>query len=73
MRFRKGLPSDMVFVEDRLREVVQKLHKLDDGDLRELDAFIDYLANGSGTRPERPDESETSRMYDFMNGGLEKK
>lgn len=72
MKLRKGLPHGMMYVDERLRAVVDKMHDLDDRDIRELDAFIDYLRKGPDVPPEDQVERDSTRMYDFMNGGLEK-
>jgi len=60
----------MMFVDERLRQVVEKLVDLQDDDIRELDVFVDYLLHGPEKLPPRR-EKESARIYDFMNGGLE--
>lgn len=60
----------MMFVDERLREVVDKLGDLQDDDIRELEVFVDYLLHGPEKLPPRHDK-ENARIYDFMNGGLE--
>ena len=61
-----------MFVKESLRPLVNKMHQLGEEDLRELDAFMDYLLKGPVKLPEAPDE-EPLKMYDFMDGGLKKK
>jgi hypothetical protein len=70
MKIKKGLPPGMIFIDERLYEVVVKLQHLRESDIRELDAFLEYLLNGPEKAPSQRTK-ETARMYDFMNGGLD--
>lgn len=73
MKIKKGLPPGYISVRKDLQPLVEKMHQLKPNDLRELEAFMDYLQKGakelSGTEP---DERNSSKIYEFMNGGLEK-
>ena len=73
MKIKKGLPPGYISVRKELQPLVKKMHQLKPNDLRELEAFMDYLQKGakelSGTEP---DERNSSKIYEFMNGGLEK-
>jgi len=73
MKIKKGLPPGYISVRKELQPLVEKMHQLKPNDLRELEAFMDYLQKGakelSGTEP---DERNSSKIYEFMNGGLEK-
>ncbi len=73
MKIKKGLPPGFLPVRKDLQPLVKKMHQLNPNDLRELEAFMDYLQKGtkefSGTEPE---EKNSSKIYEFMNGGLEK-
>jgi len=73
MKIKKGLPPGYISVRKDLQPLVEKMHQLKPNDLRELEAFMDYLQRGaekfSGTEP---DESKSLKIYEFMNGGLEK-
>jgi hypothetical protein len=70
MKITKGLPPGMMLVDERLRAIVGKLQGLNENDIHELDAFVDYLLHGPEKAPTQRD-NKTGRMYDFMNGGLE--
>lgn len=74
MKIKKGLPPGYMPIRKDLLPLVEKMHQLDQDDLRELEAFIDYLQKGaeelSSTEVE---EDKSSKIYDFMNGGLEEK
>lgn len=59
-----------MFVKEKLRPLVNKIHQLDDDDLVEVDAFLDYLLLGPQQLPE-PGEGHPLKMYDFMEGGIE--
>lgn len=72
MRIKRGFPVGIMFVKESLRPLVNKMHQLGEEDLRELDAFMDYLLKGPVKLPESPD-GESLKMYDFMDGGLEEK
>lgn len=61
-----------MFVKESLRPLVNKMHQLGEEDLRELNAFMDYLLKGPVKLPDSAD-GETLKMYDFMDGGMEKK
>ena len=68
---KKGFPKGVVFLEERLRPLVRKIYALDDEDIRELDAFLNYLIMG----PDIFYKSEnrySSKTFDFMNGGMGK-
>ena len=75
MKLKKGLPFGLMFVDDRLLELVEKMRCLSEQDIRELDAFVEYLIHGPAPEPETDSDEkpEPARMYDFMNGGLHKK
>jgi len=73
MKIKKGLPPGYIPVREDLRPLVEKMHELDPGDLKELDAFMDYLQKGPEEfQKTEPEEGESSRIYEFMNGGLKK-
>ena len=73
MKIKKGLPPGYVPVREDLQPLVEKMHQLDPDDLKELDAFMDYLQKGAEELQEaEPEESNSSKIYEFMNGGLEK-
>ena len=72
MRIKKGFPLGIMFVKESLRPLVNKIHQLSEEDLRELDAFMDYLLKGPVKLPESPD-GDSLKMYDFMDGPLAKK
>ena len=72
MKIKKGLPQGYVPVREDLQPLVEKMHQLDPDDLKELDAFMDYLQKGAEELQEaEPEEGNSSKIYEFMNGGLE--
>jgi hypothetical protein len=73
MKLKKGLPADLMFIAEHLQPLVKKMDRLGDRDLRELEAFIDYLLKVPGEAPGDAERKEPHKMFDFMNGGLEKK
>ena len=69
IRLKKGFPAGVVFLEEKLRPLVEKIYLLGDRDIRELDAFMDYLINGSVDLYKSGD-LESSKVFEFMQGGL---
>ena len=73
MKIKKGLPPGYIPVREDIRPLVEKMHEIDPADLKELDAFMDYLQKGPEEFQEtEPEEGKSSRIYEFMNGGLKK-
>jgi len=73
MKIKKGLPAGYVPIREDLQPLVEKMHQLDPDDLKELEAFINYLQKGPEEFQEaEPDEGNSSKIYEFMNGDLGK-
>lgn len=73
MKIRKGFPQGISFIKENVRELVLKLHQLSNEDLKEVDAFVEYLINGPTEIKEDEEKDEPSKMYDFMDGGFNRK
>jgi len=73
MKIKKGLPPGYIPVREDLQPLVEKIHELNPDDLVELEAFMDYLQKGAEEfHDTEPDEGKTLKIYEFMNGDLEK-
>jgi len=73
MKIKKGLPSGYIAVRNDLQPLVEKMHQLRQNDLRELEAFIDYLQKGAEELSDNgSEEGKSLKIYEFMNGGLDK-
>ena len=67
---KKELPPGIMVVGERHRVIMERIKNLDDGDLREVDAFLDFLVEGSETLLEN--DNNLKKIYDFMAGGMER-
>ena len=62
MKIKKGLPPGYIPVREDIRPLVEKMHEIDPADLKELDAFMDYLQKGPEEFQEtEPEEGKSSR------------
>ena len=65
----EDLPEGLMIVDEKLRPVLEKIRQLDSDDLIELEAFLNYLADGAEWDADRGGRAG-SKIYDFMAGGL---
>ena len=71
MRLKKGLPEGILLVNDNLYPLVQKIHLLNDRDIRELNAFVDYLLEGPDMLS-KAKNLKVAKIFDFMGAGMQK-
>ena len=71
MRIRKGLPPGYMKIDEELRTLIGRLHQLDQQDVHEVAAFIDYLHNGvEQLKGQERKNGGNLKLYDFVEGGI---
>lgn len=65
----EDLPEGLMIIDEKLRPVLDKIRQLDSDDLKELEAFLNYLVEGAEWETERGSRAG-SKIYDFMAGGM---
>lgn len=65
----QSLPDGLVVVDEKLGSILKKIQSLDSQDLQELEAFVNYLTDGSECLEEQGNR-KAAKMYDFMTGGM---
>jgi hypothetical protein len=68
---KQGLPEGFFLVKEDLALLVEKIHLLKDQDLQELNAFADYLLEGSDTLA-KARKIKSLKIFDFMAAGMER-
>lgn len=67
----KELPPGIMIIEEKYRSIVDRIHELCDEDLWELEAFLDFLAEGSKYVADDSDNN-SQKIFDFMTGGMQR-
>ena len=71
MRIKKGLPAGVMLVREGLIPLVEKITRMREEDIPEVEAFLDYLQKGTEQLyVQSQNEANPSKIYDFMDGGL---
>ena len=71
IRRKKELPPGIVFLKEKMRPLVRKIHMLDDESIQELEIFADYLMMGTAAFYESTGRN-LSKVFDFMDAGMRK-
>lgn len=71
IELQRELPPGIMIVEQKYRSIIDRIHKLNDEDLGEIEAFLSFLADGSEFLAE--DSAKNSpRIFEFMTGGMQR-
>ncbi len=68
---KRELPPGIMVVGEKHRAIMDRIKNLGDEDLREIEAFLNFLIDGSESLKDS-NNSNLRKIYDFMAGGMER-